>query len=48
VANTLGDDFRAVRTKVFGDDERRRMADFRRSGATEALAGRPSEGAQIA
>ena len=31
--------FRAVRAKVFGDDERRRMADFRRSGATEALAG---------
>ena len=37
--DTLGDDFRAVRAKVFGDNERRQLADFRRSGATEALAG---------
>jgi hypothetical protein len=28
-----------VRGKVFGDHERRQLADFRRSGATEALAG---------
>jgi hypothetical protein len=37
--DTLGDDFRAVRAKVFGAGERRQIADFRRSGATEALAG---------
>jgi hypothetical protein len=37
--DTLGDDFRAVRTVVFGPDETRQLADFRRSGATEALAG---------
>ena len=37
--DTLGDDFRDVRAKVFGDQERRQLADFRRSGATEALAG---------
>jgi integrase len=37
--DTLGDDFREIRAKVFGDQERRQLADFRRSGATEALAG---------
>jgi hypothetical protein len=37
--DTLGDDFRAVRAKVFGEGETRHLADFRRSGATEALAG---------
>jgi integrase len=40
--DTLGNDFRAVRAKVFGDDERRRVADFRRSGAIETLAGNVS------
>ena len=37
--DTLGDDFRAVRTTAFGDRERRTLADFRRSGAVEAIAG---------
>src|SRR5262249_33275521 len=37
--DTLGDDFRAVRTTVFGEDETRQLADFRRSGTVEALAG---------
>jgi integrase len=37
--DTLGDDFRAVRIMVFGPGESRTLADFRRSGATEALAG---------
>jgi len=37
--DTLGDDFRDVRTKLFGHGEKRQIADFRRSGATEALAG---------
>ena len=37
--DTLGDDFRDIRAKVFGDQERRQLADFRRSGATKALAG---------
>ena len=41
--DTLGDDFRDVRAKVFGDQERRQLADFRRSGATEALAGHVPE-----
>ena len=31
-----------MRAKVFGDLERRQLADFRRSGATEALAGNAS------
>lgn len=35
----LGDDFRAVRALVFGDEETRTLADFRRSGAVEALRG---------
>jgi hypothetical protein len=37
--DTLGDDFRDVRALVFGPDERRTLADFRRSGAVEALRG---------
>ena len=37
--DTLGDDFRAVRIMVFGQDETRQLADFRRSGTVEALAG---------
>lgn len=37
--DTPGDDFRAVRTMVFGQAETRQMADFRRSGSVEALEG---------
>ena len=37
--DTLGDDFRDVRRAVFGDADRRTLADFRRSGAIEAIAG---------
>jgi hypothetical protein len=37
--DTLGDDFRAVRIAEFGERERRTLADFRRSGAVEAIAG---------
>jgi hypothetical protein len=37
--DTLGDDFRAVRILVFGEAETRQLADFRRSGSVEALAG---------
>jgi hypothetical protein len=37
--DTLGDDFRDVRSLVFGQGERRTLADFRRSGAVEALRG---------
>ncbi|MGB6924299.1 MAG: hypothetical protein WBE08_12670 [Methyloceanibacter sp.] len=37
--DTLGDDFRAVRIGVFGQGDRRTLADFRRSGAQEAIAG---------
>ena len=37
--DTLGDDFRDVRLIVFGKDELRRLADFRRSGVVEALRG---------
>jgi hypothetical protein len=37
--DSLGDDFRAVRTLVFGPGETRTLADFRRSGAVEALRG---------
>jgi len=37
--DTLGDDFRAVRAAEFGEHERRTLADFRRSGAVEAIAG---------
>jgi hypothetical protein len=37
--DTLGDDFRAVRTILFGLGEKRQLQDFRRSGSVEALAG---------
>jgi hypothetical protein len=37
--DTLGDDFRAVRAMVFGEGERRYLADFRRSGTAEAFSG---------
>ena len=37
--DTLGDDFRKVRAAVFGPTESRTLADFRRSGAVEALRG---------
>jgi hypothetical protein len=38
-SDTLGDDFRDVRIAEFGERERRTLADFRRSGAVEAIAG---------
>jgi hypothetical protein len=38
--DTLGDDFRAVRTKVFGPNETRQLQDFRRSGTVEAIVGK--------
>lgn len=37
--DTLGDDFRNVRSLVFGESEKRQMLDFRRSGAVEGIAG---------
>jgi hypothetical protein len=37
--DTLGDDFRDVRVAEFGPLDRRTLADFRRSGAVEAIAG---------
>ena len=37
--DTLGDDFRAVRALVFGPEETRQLADFRRSGTAEAVTG---------
>jgi hypothetical protein len=37
--DTLGDDFRDVRLDLFGPDEKRTLADFRRSGSNEAMAG---------
>lgn len=37
--DTLGDDFRDVRAMVFGPGETRTLADFRRSGAVEAIRG---------
>jgi hypothetical protein len=37
--DTLGDDFRTVRIAVFGEGDKRTLADFRRSGAQEAIAG---------
>jgi hypothetical protein len=37
--DTLGDDFRDIRELVFGPHERRQLADFRRTGTVEALAG---------
>jgi hypothetical protein len=36
---TLGDDFLAVRTMVFGLEGKRQFEGFRRSGTVEALAG---------
>ena len=45
--DTLDDDFRDVRALVFGLDERRTLADFRRSGTVEAIRG-GAEGGQIA
>ncbi len=38
-SDTLGDDFRNIRRLIFGDGEQRTLADFRRSGAVEAIAG---------
>jgi integrase len=37
--DTLGDDFRDMRAAAFGEGEQRTLADFRRSGAVEAIAG---------
>jgi hypothetical protein len=37
--DTLGDDFRTVRGAAFDERDRRTLADFRRSGAVEAIAG---------
>ena len=37
--DAMGDDFRAVRTALFGERDKRTLADFRRSGAQEAIAG---------
>jgi hypothetical protein len=45
--DTLGDDFRDIRALVFGENERRTLADFRRSGTVEAIRG-GAEGGQIA
>jgi len=44
-SDTLGDDFRDIRRFAFGDRESRTLADFRRSGAVEAIAGgaKPAE-----
>lgn len=35
----FSEDFREVRTLLFGEREKRQMLDFRRSGAVEAIAG---------
>lgn len=37
--DTLGHDFADIRALVFGETERRQVADFRRSGTGEALEG---------
>lgn len=37
--DTLGDDFRDIRAIVFGEGEKRTLADFRRSGTVEAIRG---------
>ena len=37
--DTLGDDFRDIRAMVFGEDEKRTIADMRRSGTIEAKRG---------
>ena len=41
--DTLGDDFRDIRAMVFGVDEKRTIADMRRSGAVEARRGGASD-----
>ena len=41
--DTLGDDFRDIRAMVFGMDEKRTIADMRRSGAVEARRGGASD-----
>jgi hypothetical protein len=38
-SDTLGDDFRDVRHALYGEREGRTLADLRRSGAVEAIAG---------
>jgi len=38
-SDTLGDDFRDIRRAEFGQHDSRTLADFRRSGAVEAIAG---------
>jgi len=43
--DTFGDDFRDVRLDLYGPEEDRTMADFRRSGANEAIAGRATPAA---
>lgn len=45
--DTLGDDFRDIRAIAFGPNERRTLADFRRSGTVEAIRG-GAENGQIA
>ena len=37
--DSLGDDFHAIRALEFGERDKRTLADFRRSGAVEAIAG---------
>lgn len=43
--DTLGDDFRDVRADLYGPDEKRTLADFRRSGSMEAVAGQAAPAA---
>lgn len=43
--DTLGDDFRDVRRDLYGPDETRTLADFRRSGSMEAVAGQAAPAA---
>jgi hypothetical protein len=43
--DSLGDEFRAIRTLVFGKNDERQLADFRRTGTIEALAGGATDGA---
>jgi len=43
--DTRGDDFRDVRSKLCGPDEMRTLADFRRSGSMEAVAGQAAPAA---
>jgi hypothetical protein len=37
--DTLGDDFRDIRLEIFGENEKRTLADMRRSGSVEAIRG---------